>query len=449
MASLTAPSITTLLSNLSQDEGFAALLNDSSLQALYCSGAGGDTGSICAICANTDIAGIGVRVAFYAQAIFNALQVLYSPDDSTSGQWAAVILTLALLIPATTQKAQGNLTLFHASLVLNFATLSTLASLAVAPRCTVWRAEDKGSGRKRETRGRVVLSLALVIQLIRNQLVLQWSWAVYMFTSPSYAQPVCNGPTLLLFFGYPIFASSIDPHLQPPGALAHKSYFFIYPLWLLFSMGLTMGYFAILSISSGDSRLRRPSGSKLITPYPTGTAYNTPRSRGQSRLAARLPRFSSSPTHLIRDLIALLLFVGLVTATEVQHAIQPYLLPGEDEVTTFGQMAALLLATAPLWSLGMAWFRGYEVGEGTKDAELRLPLVAVQRQTWGFVQDGAGEGPDEGENEEEEEEPRDRGRIRKVVLLSPQTTPDEWRKVREETDGTSFRCMEKRRRRVA
>ena len=36
-------------------------------------------------------------------------------------------------------KFQGGLTLYHAYMVLNFATLSTVNSLAVAPYCVVWR----------------------------------------------------------------------------------------------------------------------------------------------------------------------------------------------------------------------------------------------------------------------------------------------------------------------
>lgn len=53
--------------------------------------------------------------------------------------WASVVLTASVTIPAITQKDAQTLTLYHANLVLNFATFSALASLSVAPMCSVWR----------------------------------------------------------------------------------------------------------------------------------------------------------------------------------------------------------------------------------------------------------------------------------------------------------------------
>ena len=48
----------------------------------------------------------------------------------------------AEIFAATLNKKAGELSLYHATLVLNFATLSSLASLAVAPLCPIWR--EKG-----------------------------------------------------------------------------------------------------------------------------------------------------------------------------------------------------------------------------------------------------------------------------------------------------------------
>jgi hypothetical protein len=45
--------------------------------------------------------------------------------------WSSTILTMSLVIPAVIQKKQGALTLYHATLVLNFATLSSISSLAM------------------------------------------------------------------------------------------------------------------------------------------------------------------------------------------------------------------------------------------------------------------------------------------------------------------------------
>ena len=87
------------------------------------------------------------------------------------------------------QKLQGSLTLYHATLILNFATLSTVASLCVAPLVQIWRRGKKfgppssktnhkttlgGLARKamkvkreREKgfRGRIALSVALLVQV--------------------------------------------------------------------------------------------------------------------------------------------------------------------------------------------------------------------------------------------------------------------------------------------
>lgn len=100
-------------------------------------------------------------------------------------------LTGALIIPAIIQKAQQNLTLHHAVLVLNFATLSCVASLSSAPLVPIWRGMKKKDEtmeqfRREElqkTQGRKVLSFALLTQII-----LQWVWAVLLFVDPYYAQ---------------------------------------------------------------------------------------------------------------------------------------------------------------------------------------------------------------------------------------------------------------------
>lgn len=112
----------------------------------------------------------------------NALLVTLSPNDSASGTWAAAILTAAVIIPAMVQKRNQTLSFYHAVLVLNFATLSCITSLATAPMCTVWRAKEPLTPRRAVRihggyrtsiplplpRQRLVLSLALLIQVSPN-----------------------------------------------------------------------------------------------------------------------------------------------------------------------------------------------------------------------------------------------------------------------------------------
>lgn len=70
----------------------------------------------CIICPNTDLAGIGVRIAFYAQTFLNTLVVILSPTDAAVSAWAGTILTAALVIAALVQKARQSITLHHALL---------------------------------------------------------------------------------------------------------------------------------------------------------------------------------------------------------------------------------------------------------------------------------------------------------------------------------------------
>ncbi|KAH8826303.1 hypothetical protein DL96DRAFT_1710892 [Flagelloscypha sp. PMI_526] len=106
------------------------------LSGLYCAG----SASAChGICPNADLTGLGVRVAFWLSSIFQAFLVAISPRDSAPSTWTSTILTASVIIPALVQKSQGSLTLYHSTLVLNFASYSTLVSLAVAPMCSVWR----------------------------------------------------------------------------------------------------------------------------------------------------------------------------------------------------------------------------------------------------------------------------------------------------------------------
>jgi len=91
------------------------LLGNQTLAALECSG---NQTTCSAICANTDLAGIGVRVAFYAQSVMNALLVVLSPQDSAPTAWAATLLTASLVIAAIVQKINQSLTLHHAALIL-------------------------------------------------------------------------------------------------------------------------------------------------------------------------------------------------------------------------------------------------------------------------------------------------------------------------------------------
>lgn len=114
-----------------------AQINNAKVQALCCAGVWTEP-TQCALCPNPDLAGIGVRVAFYLQSFVNgasaacahpahaglthrppsALLVAFSPSDSVPTAWAGTLLTLALVIAGFVSKQRKNLTLHHATLVL-------------------------------------------------------------------------------------------------------------------------------------------------------------------------------------------------------------------------------------------------------------------------------------------------------------------------------------------
>ncbi|KAG8899191.1 hypothetical protein FRB99_006883 [Tulasnella sp. 403] len=170
---------------------------NATLQAAYC--ATDNFPSCLGICPNPDLSGVGVRAAFYMQSFMNALLITLSPEDAASGAWASAVLTGALIVPAMIQKFQRQLTLHHAVLVLNFATLSTIATMASAPMVPIWRAVKRDKSMTKEsyrqqvhskTQGRTILSLALLAQII-----LQWTWTAIIFVDPYYAQPPPDPPS--------------------------------------------------------------------------------------------------------------------------------------------------------------------------------------------------------------------------------------------------------------
>lgn len=155
----------------------------------------------------------------------------------------------------------------------SFATLSCISSLAVAPMLPVWRLKphsyyakelerrahkdphalnignyrnetllesevymnvQKKKMKADQNRERIILALALLIQV-----VLQWAWGIILFVSPAYSQSECSGDTILMLFFYPFTVRDIK------GAK-----FAVWPLWLLFSLSVTLVLTIILSLSS-------------------------------------------------------------------------------------------------------------------------------------------------------------------------------------------------------
>ncbi|KZS92219.1 hypothetical protein SISNIDRAFT_125280 [Sistotremastrum niveocremeum HHB9708] len=293
------------------------------------------------------------------------------------------MLTTAVVIPAIIQKSQQALTLYHAVQVLNFATFSSVTSLAVAPLCHIWR--QTGEGKVAETLSqfdgdagfdggvlldededdpqvrirklqegqiqisRVVLSGALIIQIC-----LQWTWAIILFTDTTYAQAPCSDLTLLYFFGIPLHASDIN----------HGSYY-IFPLWLLFNMCISLFWGILLVVTSNPDM--HPVLSRAQTELDPESAI--------SEVINNITKFGIPYRDRKRMLllgvnVLAVIVAAFILITSELEAWKNCILLGENTTWGFGQITAILLSLTPGGSLVVAVYDKHIVHE-RKRQELR------------------------------------------------------------------------------
>ncbi|KAG8986978.1 hypothetical protein FRB94_002316 [Tulasnella sp. JGI-2019a] len=323
----------------------AAVWSNATIEAAYC--ASNDFPSCLGLCPNTDLAGIGVRLAFYLQAAMNALLMVMSPEDAAGGAWAATVLTAALIIPAIIQKTQQNITLHHSVLVLNFATLSCVASLASAPLVPIWRgvrrpgesSEEFAKEQLERTQGRKVLSFAILAQII-----LQWVWSVLLFVNPYYAQTPCSGSTVIVFFFGSYTADEIN-----------EKHFVLWAIWLLMCVSMSFVWGAALVLSCRSPvHDERPDlrNLKIIEGV----------KRFWKHVVLRIP--DPNPKYdrhywtrwgiRISTLTASLVVLMYIIMSEMQIK-RNVVLSGENQFWTFSQSAAVLLALTPLWPIAIAF----------------------------------------------------------------------------------------------
>ncbi|GJE92576.1 hypothetical protein PsYK624_087310 [Phanerochaete sordida] len=320
-------------------------------------------------------------------SLVTALLVIFSPTDSVPTAWAGTLLTATLVIAAIVSKANGNLTLHHATLVLNFATLSCISTLAVAPILPIWRlspgqyfeqererhalllpeAENSFHDRKQELfesafssniikdqvkqaqrRGRLVLSLAILIQV-----VLQWTWGIYLFVSWNYSQPECNGDTILLIFMMPIKTRTID------SVDRNKHRFFIWPVWLLFCLSITFTLVVILTLSNSYRSLSASFNESRAEDVDTAKTSATPAYITWQRIVCECIPSREDRRGLFAfccNVISLVLWCMFVAASEIQMR-DNCVFYGENSFGGLGQITAAGVSVVPLWSLCMALYK--------------------------------------------------------------------------------------------
>ncbi|THG96081.1 hypothetical protein EW026_g5682 [Hermanssonia centrifuga] len=332
---------------------------------------------------NPDLSGIGVRVAFYLQSFMSGLLVVFSPRDSVPTAWAGTLLTTALVIAGMVGKFSNppTLSLHHATLIMNFATLACISSLAAAPKLPTWRlspaeyvrhqrerhivsgrsslpltreddiltaAFDQNAHklhiRKAQKRSRLLLCIALLLQV-----VFQWAWGIILFVSPLYSQPECNNDTRLVLFLYPFDTGRINN-------LDISRGFLVWPAWLLFSLGSTVCLTIILSLT-GPSRANDPSSHGTFT---ESAGTNTPVVYAMGRIArAHIISFWASKRDrkmFLFNILVAIFWMMLIVSSEWQRSVNNPT-PGENDFSGFGQITALLLSLAPAWSLTVAFYK--------------------------------------------------------------------------------------------
>ncbi|KAI0823273.1 hypothetical protein BC628DRAFT_1325548 [Trametes gibbosa] len=357
------------------------ILGDASRAALVCA-ASNDTSPCAAICPNADLSGVGVRTAFYLQSVMNTLLVILSRRDSVPTAWASTLLTASLVIAAMVQKGNQSITLHHATLTMNFATLSCISSLAVAPTLSIWRlspekyytrqiaryvldstaqedrsptrisSKDRTRIQRAQSKQRLFLAVALL-----TQVVLQWAWGVVLFVSPSYSQTNCSGDTILLFFLVRFTALDIN-----------NKYMVVWVFWLLFSLGITLGMTIVLAVTS-PARARVASTSSSSRGSSLATRSSSIAARPQNKFVGDVAQLSRSmwraiPAWKDRDrqlifwynILAAVLWLVYIISAELQIRVN-CIFDGENTINSFGQITALLLAMQPLWSVTIAIYR--------------------------------------------------------------------------------------------
>ncbi|CAL1713780.1 unnamed protein product [Somion occarium] len=329
-----------------------------------------------AIEGNPDLAGIGVRVAFYIQSAINTLLVIVSPRDSVPSAWAGTLLTTSLVIAAIVQKVNHTLTLHHATLIMNFATLSCISSFAVAPMLPIWRlrpseyyaqelarnaVHDAGGDdqsniiespfyinrqkkhiKAAQNRERVILALALL-----TQVVLQWTWGIILFVSPTYSQKECSGDTVLLFFLYPFRVRDVK-----------GGKFVVWPFWLIFTLGITLALTINLALSS-PNRAHDSLSRRSTISMSAGNSSSTPVWRQLARLTVDvIPSWQDRPKQVIfwGNTVSFILWCLYLISSEWQRSLN-HISEGEDDFGGFGQVTAIFLSLAPLWSLSVALYK--------------------------------------------------------------------------------------------
>lgn len=78
-----------------------------------------------------------------------------------------------------------------------------------------------------------------------SQVIFQWSWGIYLFVSwQNYSQPECSGDTTIVMFLASFTVRNIN-NLD-----MHGVKFLIWPLWIFFSLGITLLLTVVLALSS-------------------------------------------------------------------------------------------------------------------------------------------------------------------------------------------------------
>ncbi|KAI6382426.1 hypothetical protein MCOR25_000722 [Pyricularia grisea] len=298
----------------------------------------------CEIAANADVSGVGIRVSIYALCLTGKLfsylvKILVreranSEDFSRSTVAALSLQGLSLLCTAVVQTFQGQLTLFHAVVVLH---MLALLGINLASRGLY-----RGNEMARHVVDAVIIAAAVVVFVAFN---------IYVWVNaPSFGpQPECNAFTVYVVFGVRVRA--VDPVFRyvALATLAVGPGAFVMLLILgIPSLGLALCCRASrrrAGDGSGVGIHRNRNGISCLSGH-CSIAWTEPNSGAASNMDAGEDDYVSE----FLRVVAYLAF-SIYAIVSLEQMINANKVAAEESEWTFGQVIAIFLLAGTLYEL--------------------------------------------------------------------------------------------------
>ncbi|KAJ7189158.1 hypothetical protein C8R46DRAFT_1056723 [Mycena filopes] len=321
------------------------------------------------IAPNPDIAGIGVRVAIYVQALLSIIYpIFFAADGAISVKEfrtlsrISINITLtacALLISTGIQAATFGLSLYHALIILQLSWINSMTFMTVH---FVARAAQSVEAQRSTAPGERWLAKMNLPKLLRSREALVasvhfiavggvgiWIWnKIYAFGN----QPECNPLTFLVILGKSVSVTHGVVIRRVSLALYGIS---VIPLGNVYIVGGILGVVAAIGRGLLCFLVIIPATacgrSIFIRVFPTFGPSAADRARTDEELEADIVQsttFSRLTFYFAISGMATTMIILIANTEQMIHRSAAFVLPGEGD-WTFGQTLALLLLFLPIW----------------------------------------------------------------------------------------------------